>query len=665
MLELKYNMLKNFIILSYKKTFHLSLLIGFAFSQNMKDFEKLKKEYNKQQNSSTSSTLQENIDINFDENSANKMVQLTSAKDSDDTLKFKNHFGYSFFTKRDTSEFWENLPAPDNYIIGSGDELIITLWGQTKLRKNYIVTREGKIYDQEVGALNVSGKSLIELRKYLMQQFGKTYSTLRGSNPTSFLDVSLGNLRLINVNFVGELITPGVYPLHPFSNLILGLIQAGGVDTTGTLRKIEIIREGNEKKVIDLYDYFLNGAQPKKIQLRDQDVVFVPYRTSSVKIDSSVRRPMIYEHLENENLKDVLEFAGGLKTKASNKIAIRRIIPLDQRISNDNNHYNLIVDYKNSSKVKIFNGDHIIVREILMTPKTVEVIGQVKKPGKYEFFEGMVLNDLLMLAGGLEDTTFVKSIYLNQAEIIRRDIDTRYEKTINIDLRNLEDLEIKNFRLQNLDRFVVHANLNFYERENVKIFGEVNIPGSYPISFDNEPLSSLISKAGGYTSKALKNGVSIYRNIDLIDLPSTLSEDLLNETNKNNRKRVAWTNDKITMLPGDSVIVRAATMSITVLGSVYNPGIVEFKQGKSANYYINYVGGINEKANKKGIIIIKPNGVVVPKKWYYRNPISDGSVIYVTAKQETEPLNLTQFATNWTSIISSMITAVVLSQQLN
>ena len=120
------------------------------------------------------------------------------------------------FTKRDTVKFWENLPIPSQYLIGPGDELIISIWGQTQIRKNYVVSREGKIYDEKVGIVFVSGKSIKELKNYLNQEFVKIYSTLRGLNPTSYIDVSLGQLRSINVNFVGELDYPGVYPLHLF-----------------------------------------------------------------------------------------------------------------------------------------------------------------------------------------------------------------------------------------------------------------------------------------------------------------------------------------------------------------------------------------------------------------------------------------------------------------
>ena len=127
------------------------------------------------------------------------------------------------------------------------------------MRKSYIISRDGKIYDNKVALLNVAGKNIDEALDYLKIMYGKVYSTLRGSSPSSFIDLSLGQLRSINVNFIGNVKYPGVHPVHPFSNVITGLIQAGGVDTVGSLRKIKINRN-NENFVTVTCMIFLLAA---------------------------------------------------------------------------------------------------------------------------------------------------------------------------------------------------------------------------------------------------------------------------------------------------------------------------------------------------------------------------------------------------------------------
>jgi protein involved in polysaccharide export with SLBB domain len=302
----------------------------------------------------------------------------------------------------------------------------------------------------------------------------------------------------------------------------------------------------------------------------------------------------------------------------------------------------------------------------------VEIIGQVKVPGVYHYYKGMTLKALLALGGGFEDSTFWKSVYHDQAEIIRRDPESRYENVIKVNLGDIynENGE-KDILLQNLDRVVIHANLNYFEKDNIYISGEVNIPGAYPLISDNETLKSFLSRAGNLTPKALKNGISIYRDKKYFDVTLSQSAVLLDAKDAKDAKdvkdakvRVAWQNESITLMPGDSVVVKESTGTVNISGQVYNTGLIEFREGKSLRYYINSAGGVTEKGNRKSIIVIYANGVVSPNKWYSTPKIEAGATIIVNEKAPEEPFNITQFATNWTSIVASMITAVVLSKQL-
>ena len=217
----------------------------------------------------------------------------------------------------------------------------------------------------------------------------------------------------------------------------------------------------------------------------------------------------------------------------------------------------------------------------------------------------------------------------------------------------------------------------FFEKENIQVVGEVNVPGSYPIISDGESLNSLLLRSGGLTTKALKNGITIYRDKKYFEFNFS-NKSILNETNNNNlntldehdeiigndKLRVAWENKNISLMPGDSIIVKEKTTTVFIDGSVYNPGVLEFRDKKSLRYYINAAGGLTNRADKKGIVVLYANGIVNPKKWYNSPKILEGCTIIVNEKLPEEPFDMTQFATNWTSIISSMITAIILSQQL-
>ena len=219
------------------------LVLPVLSAQSIQELQRLKTEYEKFQKGQKQLQPLSGVDGSSDPTiGLSHQAQITPYQpiEIDDEISGDEsglkHFGYDFFTRRDTVAFWESLPTPANYLLGSGDELVISLWGETQVRETYIISRDGNIYDEKVGLLNLTGKSIIEARQYLKDQYGRIYATLNGKKATTFIDVSLGQLRSINVNFVGQVKYPGVYPIHPFSTVITGLIQAGGVDTTGSLR---------------------------------------------------------------------------------------------------------------------------------------------------------------------------------------------------------------------------------------------------------------------------------------------------------------------------------------------------------------------------------------------------------------------------------------------
>ena len=685
----------NILFFLYKYFVYIlifALSFSFLKSQTPQDLIKLKSEYEGFQKKQNTNQSTGNAPIEADQSSLPKEAiivpyKITSLQDSLNYEKSK-YFGYNFFIKRDTVNFWENLPAPANYVLGPGDELVISLWGETQMRTKYTISRDGSIYDDKVGILNLMGKSLKDAQFYLKTQFSRVYSTLEGTNASTFIDITLDKLRTINVNFVGELEFPGIYPVHPFSTVITGLIQAGGVDTSGSLRSIQLKRDGKLVAELDLYDYLLKGNLSQNMQLRDQDIVIVPTRVYTVKLDSAIVRPAIYEGLKGETVKNLIDYAGGLRPEASTVIELERILPFGKRNSTTLNSENYYINYNQAQEVKIQNGDILTFHNIFKSPQKVEILGQVKRPGIYSFYEGMKLKELVELSGGFADSTFLKSVYSSRGELVRRNPKAKYESVIEVNILELmNNIGKENLALQNFDRFLVHENPNYLQQKPVQILGEVNIPGSYPLIEDNESLQRILDRAGGLTSKALENGISIYRDKKYYELTNNIliQEPVIDPNNDNFQKqieqnqlsvekkielnssvvRVAWQNKKIALMPGDSIIVKEKTMTVNISGEIYNPGLIEFRKGKSLNYYINSAGGITNFGNRNNIIVVYANGIVVPKKWYKSPVIEDGATIIINKKPYEEPFNMTQFATNWTSIISSVITTIILSRQLS
>ena len=406
----------------------LSLVLAVpAFSQSIQDLEKLRKQYRELQQAQQAGTASElgleEIQTGLPEEAA--LIPGKLLKGQKKTKQALEYFGYDFFTQRDTVLFWENLPTPANYLLGPGDEVVISLWGETQLRQTYTISRDGSIYVDKVGLLYLTGKTMEVAREYLRTQFERVYATLKGKTATTFMDVSLGRLKTINVNFVGEVTLPGIHPVHPFSTVITGLIQAGGVDTTGSLRRILLKRSGEKMQEIDLYTYLLKGDLPANIQLRDQDIIVVPVRESTVSISGAVVRPGKYEAIPGESIQTVLDYAGDVKQNAASTIELLRIKDLESRMPNEDPVEQKYLEYEAAGSVTVRDGDRIIVHELPPFAREVYIYGQVKNPGAYAYEDSMTILDLLALAGSFEDSTYWKTIYHERAEIIRRDENSR------------------------------------------------------------------------------------------------------------------------------------------------------------------------------------------------------------------------------------------------
>ncbi len=624
------------ILIIFIITFHYNSIFG----QSISDYNRLKKQYEEYLDKQDKFIINKNIDQINSDLPSNEVIDF---KDDDDLkdkgLKF---FGYDFFLSNDSLLIWNNLPVSSSYVLGPGDEIIISLWGETQLRESATIGRDGLVYIERVGQLSLTGRTIDEAEKYLIKQFQKVYETLKGTRPSSFMDVSLGQLKSINVTFIGEVSSPGVYPIHPFSTALSGLLQIGGIDTTGSLRDIQIIRSENDSYKVDFYKFFLSGkADNLDIRLQDNDIVFIPPRQSRVEIIGAVKRPGIYESDVNDNISDLVNYAAGLKDNANDNILI------SEKFFSKNGHSikskyisinsNEEILSKNVNKIIAYNSPHY--------KKNVYVYGQIKNPGIYGFEEGMNILDILKIVGGLYDKTFYKTIYAPRADIIRRDFKSNYPKVIPINLEELKQgNQTQNVELHNWDMIFVRKNKNFSIPKQVQITGQVNIPGYYTLSKPRETLQNLIDRSGGYTNRAFKDGIQLFRD--------TL--------------QVALDNFNFSLIDGDSIHVPDYPGVVKVIGEVYNPGYVQFRKRKSLNSYVEAAGGFTLAARKKYITIIQPNGDVKVKDSFWTPRIKEGALIIVHKKREELPFDVTTFLKDTASIAASLTTIIyIINSQKN
>ncbi len=564
-----------------------------------------------------------------------------------DSLRVKQYFGYNFFqsnqTEEENSQQYQNLPIPKGYVVGPGDNIEILLWGQTQLQNTYPVDRDGRIFVPDIGPINVSGKTLDELRDYLRDEFVKIYSTINSTTDRTYMDITLGALESINLQVVGEVASPGIHTIHPFSTVSTALTQAGGLDTTGSLRSIRVVRDDQLHADIDFYNLMMKGDQSDEFRLREGDLILAPIRLSTVTIAGEIFRPGIYEMKPGESIKQLIEYAGGLKATASSVVELRRITPLKDRKNNDDPIEIKYLAYNELKFQEIADGDLVNIHRIMSVSKEVIINGQVKRPGVYAFEDSLSLHKLLELAGGINDPDFLQSVNLSKVDITRRDPKSDYSDVISFSLKDFLKDPNTTFYMQNHDQVTIYPNLKFLPAKTVQISGEILLPGVYPILGDFETIQSIIDRAGGFTTRAFHEGTVLTRG----------GQRLVIEEMGN------------TMRDGDIITIPEKSDVVQVTGAVYNAGLIRFSKGRSVAQYIRLAGGMTPEANKNDLIVIYADGKVAPRRLYLNPQPAPGCIIQVNnAPVQTPVEQFLVFVTEFSTTISQVLASYVVLSQL-
>ena len=406
-------------------------------------------------------------------------------------------FGRNIFNTRNlTFEPNSNMATPPNYRLGPGDEVIIDIWGASQNTIRQTISPDGTINVQELGPIYLSGMTVEEANRHLKQELGKLYS-----NENNQIKMTLGNTRTIQINIMGEVVQPGTYALSAFSTMFHALYRAGGVNRIGSLRNVQLVRNGKKIATVDVYDFIMQGKIKDDIRLEEGDVIIVPAYDLLVKMSGNVKRPMKFEMKKDETLAALLKYAGGFDADAySRNVRIVR--------QNGEEYEVKTVDEMDYSVCKLRDGDVVTVGAILnrFTNK-VEVKGAVYRPDIYEL-NGQVntVRSLIEKAKGLMDDAFT-----NRA-VLQRQRDDLTSEIVSVDVKALMEGRIPDIPLRKNDVLYIPSIHDLQDRGNVVIYGEVAKPDSYPYA-DNLTLEDLIIQAGGLREAASTVRVDVARRI--------------------------------------------------------------------------------------------------------------------------------------------------------
>ena len=427
-------------------------------------------------------------------------------------------FGRNIFNTRNlTFEPSVNIATPLNYRLGPGDEVIIDIWGASQNTIRQQISPDGTINIQKIGPVNLNGLTISEANDYLKKTLNKIYNGLNNTNdPTSDIRLTLGSIRTIQINVMGEVVQPGTYSLSSFSTVFHALYRAGGVSDIGSLRNVQLVRNGKNIATIDVYQFIMKGNIQDDIRLQEGDVVIVPAYDILVKIDGKVKRPMRFEMKKDENLSTLISYAGGFDADAYTRSL--RVV----RQNGQEYEVNTVKDL-DYSVYKMRNGDVVTAEAILnrFTNK-LEIRGAVYRPGIYQLNGKLnTVRELVNEAQGLTGDAF-----LNRAVLYRQREDLTTE-VIPVDIKAIMDGTSQNIILVKNDILYIPSIHDLEDRGDVVIHGEVAKPDSYPYA-DNMTLEDLIIQAGGLREAASVVRVDVSRRIR--NPHSTVDNDTIGRT---------------------------------------------------------------------------------------------------------------------------------------
>lgn len=411
-------------------------------------------------------------------------------------------FGRNIFnTENLTFEPSVNLATPPDYRLGPGDEVIIDIWGTSQNTIRQEISPDGTINIEKIGPVNLSGMTVSAANDYLKRVMGKTYSGLDAPGGQLDIRLTLGNTRTIQINVMGEVMQPGTYALSSFSTVFHALYRAGGVSPIGSLRNVQLARNGRTVATVDVYDFILKGKTHDDIRLQEGDVVIVPAYEALVQFKGKVKRPMKYEMKKNESLATLIKFAGGFTSDAYTTSL--RVI----RQNGEEYEVNTVKEI-NYSTYNIHNGDVVTAEAILNRfTNRLEVRGAVYRPGIYQLSgEINTVRALITEAKGLMGDAFT-----NRA-VLKREREDLTSEIISVDVRGIMAGSTPDIPLQKNDILYIPSIHDLKDYGDVTIYGEVARPDRYTYS-DNMTLEDLIIRAGGLREAASTVRVDVARRI--------------------------------------------------------------------------------------------------------------------------------------------------------
>jgi polysaccharide export outer membrane protein len=521
-------------------------------------------------------------------------------------------FGYDLFEGvPSTFAPVSDIQVPLDYLVGPGDTIEIQLYGNEPASYSLTVGRDGRVNFPKLGPIQVSGLSFDDARATIER---RVTQQLIGSR----VSVTMGNLRSIRVFVLGEANKPGSYTVSGLSTMTNALFVSGGVKKIGSLRNIELKRNGKLITVLDLYDLLLHGDTSGDRQLMPGDVIFIPPIGRTVSVDGAVRRPAIYELKGEKTIAQVVETAGGLVPEADGKTAqLERILP-----SKLHQMQNIDLTSPASRDFEAANGDKLRIPLIRPTlENSVTLTGYVFRPGAFEYKPGLRLSDIVNSFDELRPNADRRYLMIRRevppeerVEVISANLERALAKRGSADDPELKPRDkIFVFDLSASRERIVAPVLRDLELQAgpdhpaqlVSVTGRVKAPGQYPLETTMR-VSDLI-RAGGSLDDAAYGGEAELTRYEVVD-GSTRQTALMPIDLAAIRRGDPAAN--IVLKPYDVLVIKPTPQwdlpgTIELAGEVRFPGKYPIHRGETLSSVLHRAGGFTDLAFPDGTIFVR------------------------------------------------------------
>ena len=536
--------------------------------------------------------LDENLTKNKKEEDLNKDLLLKG-----DTIEV---FGRNVFRNNRLSFTPNiNMPTPRNYVLGPGDEVIVDIFGANQTTIRSIISPEGYINVDILGPIYLSGKTIESANSFLKNKLSQIYEGLNGGEEQTDIQLSLGQVRSIQVSIIGEVPNPGTYQVSSLATVFHAMFQAGGVKEPGTVRDIKVVRNNKTVASVDIYDFLVNGTRKNDIRLEDGDVIVVAPYKNIVKVIGAVKRPLNFEMKDGETVADVLRYAGGFdKSAYSENVSVVR-----------QNAHDIVVSLVESAQFGSFalkNGDEVEVKKMdARYENRIIASGSLMLPGVFELNDEVnSVRKLVKKAGGLHPEAFT------QRAIIHRQHEDRSLETMPVNLEGVLNGSKPDVPLMNNDSLYIYSVYDLNDQGTLTINGEVADPGIFPFAA-NTTVQDLILLAGGLLRSASVARIDVARLI--VDNESLVAQKDISTyyTFSLNNGFAVDGADKFVLEPYDVVTVRRSPSYVNnrvvkVTGEVNFPGDYNMsRREERVSDIIAKAGNVTDFAYIKGAQLLR------------------------------------------------------------